>query len=62
MSGLPIESIGPDDSVTKALERIVQRDINQLLVVDADGTLLGILSRSDVMRFLQMRSELHMRR
>lgn len=62
MSGLPIKSIGPDAPVSKALEQIVDGDINQLLVVEEDGTLLGILSRSDVMRFLQMRSELHMRR
>jgi Zn-dependent protease/CBS domain-containing protein len=58
----PIQSIGPDEPVTKALESIVKGDINQLLVVDTDGTLLGILSRSDVMRFLHMRNELHMRR
>jgi CBS domain-containing protein len=62
MSRDPIQSIGPDEPVAKALETIVGHDINQLLVVDQDGTLLGILSRSDVMRFLQLRSELHMRR
>ncbi|MCC7367656.1 MAG: site-2 protease family protein [Chloroflexi bacterium] len=61
MTRAPIEAVGPGEPVTKALERIVQRDINQLLVVDRDGTLLGILSRSDVMRFLQIRSELRMR-
>jgi Zn-dependent protease/CBS domain-containing protein len=61
MTGLPLHSIGPDAPVTKALETIVENDINQLLVVESDGTLAGILSRSDVMRFLQLRSELRMR-
>ena len=32
------------------------------MVVDKDGTLLGILARGDVMRFLQLRGELGMRR
>ena len=62
MSRPPLKTIGPDASVTRALERLVEDDVNQLLVLDADGTLLGVLTRGDVMRFLQLRGELGMRR
>lgn len=62
MTRPPLKTIEPTESVTAALETIVNQDVNQLVVVDDDGTLLGILSRSDVMRFLQMRSELGVRR
>ncbi len=62
MARPPLRTIGPDASVTRALERLVEDDVNQLLVVDKDGTLLGILTRGDVMRFMQMRGELGLRR
>jgi Zn-dependent protease/CBS domain-containing protein len=61
MTRPPLRTISPDAPVTRALERLVEDDVNQLLVVDKDGTLLGILTRGDVMRFLQMRGELGMR-
>jgi CBS domain-containing protein len=62
MTRAPLRAVGPDTPVTKALETLVEADINQVLVVDKDGTLLGILSRGDVMRFLQLRGQLRMRR
>jgi Zn-dependent protease/CBS domain-containing protein len=62
MTRPPLRTIGPDAPVTRALERLVEDDVNQLLVVDKDGTLLGILTRGDVMRFLQLRGELGLRR
>jgi CBS domain-containing protein len=62
MTRPPLRTIEPDAPVTRALERLVQDDVNQLLVVDPDGSLLGILSRGDVMRFMQLRGELGMRR
>jgi Zn-dependent protease/CBS domain-containing protein len=62
MTRPPLRAIGPDAPVTRALERLVEDDVNQLLVVDKDGSLLGILARGDVMRFLQMRGELGLRR
>jgi Zn-dependent protease/CBS domain-containing protein len=62
MTRPPLKTIGPNETVTQALELLVGQDINQLIVIDTDGTLLGILSRGDVMRFLQMRGELGMRR
>ena len=62
MTRPPLRTIGPEAPVARALERLVEDDVNQLLVVDKDGTLLGMLTRRDVMRFLQMRGELGMRR
>jgi Zn-dependent protease/CBS domain-containing protein len=62
MTRPPLRTIGPDVPVTRALERLAEDDVNQLLVIDRDGTLLGILTRGDVMRFLRMRGELGMRR
>jgi Zn-dependent protease/CBS domain-containing protein len=62
MTRPPLKTVGPNESVTKALEMLVTQDVNQLVVVEADGTLLGTLSRGDVMRFLQMRGELGLRR
>jgi CBS domain-containing protein len=62
MTRPPLKTVGPNESAAKALELLVSQDVNQLVVVDTDGTLLGILSRGDVMRFLQMRGELGMRR
>ena len=62
MTRPPLKTIGPDAPVTRALEQLVEDDVNQLLVVDKDGTLLGILTRGDVMRFMQMRGELGLRR
>jgi len=62
MTRPPLRTIEPDASVTSALEMLVAQDVNQLLVLDKDGTLLGMLSRGDVMRFLQLRSELGMGR
>lgn len=62
MTRPPLRTIGPEAPVARALERLVEDDVNQLLVVDKDGTLLGMLTRRDVMRFLQMRGELRMQR
>jgi Zn-dependent protease/CBS domain-containing protein len=62
MTRPPLKTVGPNESISKALEMLVNQDVNQLVVVDTDGTLLGILSRGDVMRFLQMRGELGLRR
>jgi Zn-dependent protease/CBS domain-containing protein len=62
MTRPPLRTTGPDTPVVQALEQLVSDDVNQLIVIDEDGTLLGIVSRGDVMRFLQMRGELGMRR
>ncbi|HXJ93001.1 MAG TPA: site-2 protease family protein [Terriglobia bacterium] len=58
----PLDSlhiITPDTQVLDALKLMASNDVNQLPVV-ANGTLQGILSRSQVMQLLQARSELQL--
>jgi Zn-dependent protease len=49
----------PGDRVLTALERIQDRDFNQLPVV-ADGRIVGLLTRTDLLRFVQLRAALHL--
>jgi len=58
----PLDSlhiVTPDTQVLDALKLMASNDVNQLPVV-ANGTLQGILSRSQVMQLLQARSELQL--
>lgn len=57
MTKPPLKTIEPRAELRKALDLLVTEDVNQLLVVE-DGAVLGLLSRGDVMRFLQMRHDL----
>ncbi len=57
MTKPPLKTIGPREELRKALDMLVTEDVNQLVVVE-DGAVLGLLSRGDVMRFLQMRHDL----
>jgi Zn-dependent protease/CBS domain-containing protein len=60
MRPLPtIRTIGADAPVTQALEAMSDEDLNQLPVV-SDGTVMGTISRSDVLRLLRTRNELHL--
>ena len=52
-----LRPLGPDDHCTAALEAMVRDDVGRLPVV-ADGRIIGILSRRDVMRLLKIRSDL----
>ncbi len=52
-----LQTVGPDEELTNALTILAEHDINQLPVVE-DGRLVGLLSRSNVMRLLQVRQEL----
>jgi predicted transcriptional regulator len=52
-----VRTVGPDTSVTKALEYIVHEDVNQLPVV-SNGEVVGVISRGNVLQFLQTRAEL----
>lgn len=45
-----IESIGPDDSIISAAELFLSRKRRRLPVVDTNGTLVGQISRRDVLR------------
>lgn len=46
----PPRTIQPDDTLGSAAETLVQHSITRLPVVDADGRLLGMVSRLDVLR------------
>jgi Zn-dependent protease/predicted transcriptional regulator len=53
-----LHTVGPDTSVTEALETMGREDVNQLPVIK-DGRIAGIISRSHILRTLQTRAELH---
>lgn len=52
-------SVGPDASVTEALELMASQDVNQLPVV-TKGTLAGLISRAHILQLLQTRAQLHL--
>ncbi len=54
-----LSSVGPADQVLAALERIHEGGFNQLPVV-AEGHIVGLLTRSDLQRFVQLRAALHL--
>ncbi len=49
----------PDEPVLAAIQRMQEREFNQLPVV-ADGQMVGLITRNDVLRFLQLRESLHL--
>jgi Zn-dependent protease/predicted transcriptional regulator len=51
--------ITPDTPVLDALKLVTSKDVNQLPVV-ANGTLQGVVSRSQLLQLLQVRSELQL--
>lgn len=61
MTPTPLKTLGPAAELSSALGLLVEGELNQLPVVE-DGRLVGILSRSDVLRFLRLRDELHLER
>jgi CBS domain-containing protein len=55
----PALTIGPDRPVAEAAGVMVDQGVNRLPVVDADGTLLGIVTRADLVRvFVRSDAEL----
>jgi CBS-domain-containing membrane protein len=59
----PAVTIGPDDTVTDAARLMYNRRVKRLPVVNDDGTLIGIVTRSDVLSVYskpdpQIRSEI----
>lgn len=49
----------PDEQALAALQRMQEGDYNQLPVL-AGGHMVGLLTRSDILRFLQLRESLHL--
>jgi CBS-domain-containing membrane protein len=59
----PAVTIGPDQTVTDAARLMYNRRVKRLPVVNGDGTLIGIVTRSDVLSVYskpdpQIRSEI----
>jgi Zn-dependent protease/CBS domain-containing protein len=57
MTPAPLKTIAPNEALSKALELLAEGELNQLPVVQ-DGHAVGMLSRADVLRYLQLRDEL----
>jgi Zn-dependent protease/CBS domain-containing protein len=52
-----LRTVSLDTDVTQALEIMVREDLNQLPVI-SNGKLVGVISRSDVLQYLQTKAEL----
>jgi Zn-dependent protease/CBS domain-containing protein len=57
MTHAPLKTISPNTDLRTALRLLVGGSLNQLLVV-SDDRLAGMLSRADLLRFLELRDEL----
>ncbi len=57
MTRSPLESVNENDDLNGALRILAQNGLNQIPVM-GDGHLVGLLSRADVIRYLQTRQEL----
>jgi Zn-dependent protease/predicted transcriptional regulator len=61
MTPVPLKTVSPDTDLNVALQLLVDGTLNQLPVVQGEQP-VGLLSRADVLRFLQLREELGLRR
>jgi Zn-dependent protease/CBS domain-containing protein len=61
MTRMPLKTLAPEADLTAALELMVANGIHQI-PIETNGVLVGMLSRSDVMRHLQLGGELQLRR
>ncbi|OGO05236.1 MAG: hypothetical protein A2Y73_08430 [Chloroflexi bacterium RBG_13_56_8] len=52
-----LATLTTDDDGAEALDQLMQRDVRQLPVM-RDGKLVGLLRRRDVIRWLQVQSEI----
>ena len=57
MTPMPLKSLAPDADLQAALELMVDSGVHQLPIV-RDEVLVGMLSRADVMRYMQLGAEL----
>jgi CBS domain-containing protein len=57
MTPLPLKTLGPDADLAAALQLMVENGIHQVPIVQ-NGALIGMLSRSDVMRYMQLGAEM----
>jgi Zn-dependent protease/predicted transcriptional regulator len=54
----PETTLRPDDGIPTTIEKMAATGLGRLPVIDAGGALVGIVSRRDVMNYLQIRSDL----
>jgi Zn-dependent protease len=57
MTRAPLYSVKPEDSLNEAMKLIAQHDLNQVIVM-AKGQCAGLLSRAEIIRYLQLTQEL----
>ncbi|HLI27252.1 MAG TPA: site-2 protease family protein [Chloroflexota bacterium] len=60
MTRVPLKTVAPDTALADALQLLVEHGLNQLPVLAA-GRAVGLLSRADIIRYLQLREELNRR-
>jgi CBS domain-containing protein len=48
--GSEVHTIGPDDSVLDALERMAEQEVGALVVTEGEGRIVGLLSERDYAR------------
>jgi Zn-dependent protease/CBS domain-containing protein len=58
MTPVPLKTVSPDADVSEAVALMAQSGLHQLPVIQADH-IVGLLGRGDIVRFLQLRQELH---
>jgi predicted transcriptional regulator len=52
-------TIAPDEDVSVALQRMAEEDLGRLIVMER-GRMLGLVTKTGLSRFLQMKLELHL--
>jgi CBS domain-containing protein len=50
--------VSPDDDLVRAMELMAQHDVHQLPVVNTQRDFLGFVTRADVLRLIQIRTEI----
>jgi CBS domain-containing protein len=50
-----LAAVRPHDDAALALDKLMERDVSQLPVID-DGRLVGLVHRRDIMRWLQLQA------
>lgn len=61
MTREPLYTVSPEDNLNTVLKLIAQHDINQVLIRQ-QGQCAGLLSRADIIRYLQFSQELGLRK
>jgi Zn-dependent protease/CBS domain-containing protein len=59
MTGAPLKTVAPDAELSVAIALMAESGLHQLPVIQ-DGKVVGLLGRADIVRFLQLRQELHL--